>query len=671
MNHNDNILREKEFMKPPHQTDTRLPNGLTLRALGIGIALMVLNAYWLNEAAWGGRTLHTYISLFVNTVFCLFVLVLLNLLLKRALPRHALHNTEIFVIYVMLLMGSTLGGNTNMGYLIYHLAHPFWFATAENDWIRLFGGHIPDWFAVRDTNVLRGFYEGESSVFSAQNLYGWLMPALAWSAFIFVLYFVLICMNVILRRQFTTHERLTYPIAQLPLEMGGNPSRFFRNRLMWIGFGIAGGIELLNGLHLVYPAVPSLPVGQRVFSGLFQDKPWNAVGSVLFSVWPSVVGLAFFLPLDLACSALFFYFFGKIQLVAFSAFGWHTHPYLDEQSQGGWIGLGLLALWISRRHLNRVFAAFVAGSRIGPTRRPGLDGTAPLGIDDSSEPMPYRYAVFGVIAGLLFLMLFGYRAGASLWAVAVFFCIYFITAVSLTKVRAGLGPPLHEMYGKDPGTIMVSALGSRHIGAANLTMLSFFFWLNRVNTAHPMPNQLEAFHIGRQSGINGRHLLTAMLIALGLGIPITFISYLQLSYNFGGLGAFHTHMPMAWGFNSLEKRLIHPTGMDYTAVSAMGIGFGFTMFLTAMKMRFLWWSLHPIGYVLGTGRWGGDMNFFWFPVLVGWTIKSLVLRYGGLRTYRRAIPFFAGLILGDYIIGAVWSLIGITLQIPTYKILIE
>ena len=657
-------------MNLPNQSRTKLTKGLTLRALGIGAALMVLNAYWLNDAAWGGRTLHTYISLFVNTIFCLFVLVLLNLLLKRTLPRHALHNTELFVIYVMLVTVSTLGGNTNMGYLIYHLAHPFWFATAENDWTQLFTGHIPAWFAVRDRNVLRGFYQGESSIFAAQNLYGWLVPALAWFAFIFALYFVLICMNVILRRQFTTHERLTYPIAQLPLEMGRDSALFFRKRLMWIGFGIAGGIELLNGFSFLFPALPSIPVGQRVLSALFQEKPWDAVGSVLFSVWPSVVGLAFFLPLDLAFSALFFYFFGKIQLVACSAFGWHTTPYLDEQSQGGWIGLGLLALWISRRHLKSVFAA-VAATHNKSSGRADLDETAQSGIDDSKEPMPYRYAVWGMIGGLLLIMLFGYKAGASLWAIAVFFSIYFIIAISLTKVRAGLGPPLHEMYGKDPGAIMVSAFGTRHIGAANLTILSFFFWLNRVNTAHPMPNQLEAFHIGRQTGINGRHLLAAMLIALGVGIPLTFITYLQLSYNLGGLGAFHTHFPMAWGFNSLEKRLVHPTGTDYAAVTAMGIGFGFTMFLTAMKMRFLWWGLHPIGYVLGTGRLGGDMNFFWFPVLVGWAIKSIVLRYGGLRTYRSAIPFFAGLILGDYVIGAVWSLIGITLHIPTYKILIE
>ena len=658
-------------MKQPPQPDVRLPRGLTLRALSLGVVLMVVNAYWLNEAAWGGRTLHVYISLFVNTVFCLFVLVLLNLLLKRALPRYALHNAELFVIYVMLLMVSTLGGNTNMGYLVYYLAHPFWFASAENDWMRLFNPHIPDWIAVRDKDVLRGFYEGESSFFLAQNLYGWLIPVLTWSAFIFVLYFVLICMNVILRRQFSTHERLTYPIAQLPLEMGRNPARFFRNRLMWIGFGFAGGIEIVNGIHFLYPAIPSIPVGQQVLSGMFQEKPWDAVGTVLFSVWPSVVGLAFFLPLDLAFSALFFYFFGKIQLVVCSATGWYTNPYLDEQSQGGWIGLGLLALWISRRHLKGVFTHAAAGKRPGSPSKSAKSEIASSGIDDSSEPMPYRYAVWGMIVGLLFILLFGYKAGASVWTLAMFFSVYFVIAIALTKVRAGLGPPIHEMYRKDPGTIMVAALGTRVIGARDLTILSFFFWLNRVNTAHPMPNQLEAFHIGRQTGINSRRLLMAMLIALAVGVPLTFLTYLQLSYNHGGLGAYHTRLPMAWGFNSLEKRLTFLTDADRFAMTAMGIGFGFTMFLTVMKMRFLWWHLHPIGYVLGTGHWGGDMNFYWFPILVGWFIKTIVLRYGGLRAYRKAIPLFAGLILGDYVIGAIWSIIGITFKIPTYKILIE
>ena len=45
----------------------------------------------------------------------------------------------------------------------------------------------------------------------------------------------------------------------------------------------------------------------------------------------------------------------------------------------------------------------------------------------------------------------------------------------------------------------------------------------------------------------------AMLIALAVGVPLTFLTYLQLSYDLGGLGANHTRLPMAWGFNSLEN----------------------------------------------------------------------------------------------------------------------
>jgi len=96
----------------------------------------------------------------------------------------------------------------------------------------------------------------------------------------------------------------------------------------------------------------------------------------------------------------------------------------------------------------------------------------------------------------------------------------------------------------------------------------------------------------------------------------------------------------------------------------MGIAFGITGFLLGMKMRFIWWPFHPIGYVLATGP--GKLVYIWCPVLVSWAIKFVILKYGGLRAYRRAIPFFAGLILGDYIGSCSWSIMGIVFKMPTY-----
>ena len=633
--------------------DSAPGSALTVRALLIGVALVVANAYWMNEASWGGRILHGYISLFVNTVFTLFLLVVGNEGLRRVAPRQALRNSEIFVIFIMVQMVSTLAGNTNMGYLIYLLAYPIWFATPENDWGRLFVEHIPSWMAPRDMPSLGAFLEGESSFFTRQHIGAWLVPMVTWTAFILVLYFVLICMNSILRKQFSDTERLTYPITKLPVEMGLDPGKFFTNRFMWLGFGVAGMIEMINAIGVHVPAIPPIPVWFHNITPYFNEKPWDAVGTMLISVWPSVIGLSFLMPLDMAFSSWFFFLFGKVLLVGRAALGLRLNLYLDEQSEGAWIGLGILALWVGRRHLQTVFRQ--ALSRAGR--------------DEDDEILTHRWALWGIVGGVGLILLMCLRAGAApLWA-TVFFAIYFLMAISLTKVRAGLGPPMHEVISKDPGRTMVSGLGSHMIGPRSLTILTFFFWMNRVNTAHPMPNQLEAIHIGRQAGIRGRQIFLAMMIGLAVAVPVVFITYGDLSYRIGGNQAGHTLGPMKWPWVTLGTWITMPTELNVPAILAMGTGFATTMGLTALKMRFVWWPFHPIGYVIGTGVWG-DMSFYWFPVLLSWATKLVILRTGGFTAYRKALPFFVGLILGDYIIGSIWSLIGVILGIHTYAILI-
>ncbi len=52
--------------------------------------------------------------------------------------------------------------------------------------------------------------------------------------------------------------------------------------------------------------------------------------------------------------------------------------------------------------------------------------------------------------------------------------------------------------------------------------------------------------------------------------------------------------------------------------------------------------------------------------LAGSLAKAIVLKIGGVKLYRQAVPFFLGLILADYTLGCVWSLIGLVLEIPTY-----
>lgn len=179
-----------------------------------------------------------------------------------------------------------------------------------------------------------------------------------------------------------------------------------------------------------------------------------------------------------------------------------------------------------------------------------------------------------------------------------------------------------------------------------------------------MPCQIESLKIGERSGMNNRKLLWAMALAIGVGAVATFWSYLQTAYKYGTLAKFRGHVGhFGWEcFNPLQNWLQYPQGTDVTAVAFMGGGFIFVFFLYAMRARFLWWPLHPSGYVLSGASWGG-MIYFWFPVMLSWLIKSIILKYGGLKVHRKGIPFFFGLILGDFIPRSIWSIVSLVLNI--------
>ena len=77
-----------------------------------------------------------------------------------------------------------------------------------------------------------------------------------------------------------------------------------------------------------------------------------------------------------------------------------------------------------------------------------------------------------------------------------------------------------------------------------------------------------------------------------------------------------------------------------------GVGVVVTLLMTLHAGRtFFWWPLHPLGYTL-SGSW--STIEFWFPCLLAWGCKSLVLRYGGMRVYGRARPLFLGMVLGAF-----------------------
>ena len=620
-----------------------------LHVLFFGLLLVAFNSFWtmMGTEVWHSTQL-TIASLFFNAVFTLFVLVLLNLFLQRISPRISFSQADLQTIYVMIVMLTTISGHTMMGYLMPVLAHAFMFASVENEWVRLFSDYIPPWLAIKDRQILLGLYQGDATLYRQDLLQTWTAPVLAWSSFVIALWLVLLATTVLLRKQWTENEKLDYPIVQLPLALTQDSVGFLKNRWMWFGFAVAGMAELINGLNYLYPEVPSLPIKGATLAR-FTTRPWNAIGTIHAAFYPFTIGLMFFTPLDLSFSCWFFWWFARLQQVAIVALGGRNIYHLEQQT-GAWIAFGFIALWMGRRYYLRILQ--------------GLFARQPI-LDDTREPMSYRLATGIFSVGMVFLILFCQQMGMSLWVAGLFFLFYFPMVIGITRIRAEIGPPLHQLIFVDPGRTLTILFGTRRLGVANLTGLTFLYPFVRCFRAHPMPSELEAFRLAERANIAYRQLLVGMILAIVFGILITFWIYLHMLYEMGAASKARGWLIyMGWEtFNRLQSWIIHPTEPKPVEASMIGASFLFTIFLMVMKVRFLWWPLHPGGYVLISGT---GMGGLWFPIFLSWAIKSIILKVGGIRQYRRAVPFFLGLILGDYTLGCFWSLLGLVWQKPTY-----
>ena len=87
------------------------------------------------------------------------------------------------------------------------------------------------------------------------------------------------------------------------------------------------------------------------------------------------------------------------------------------------------------------------------------------------------------------------------------------------------------------------------------------------------------------------------------GVLITFWAYLHVLYDMGaGSKARGWIVYMGWEtFNRLQAWLVSPQETGVPELGVISGSFLFTIFLMLMKIRFLWWPLHPGGYVLVSG----------------------------------------------------------------------
>jgi len=603
----------------------------------------------------------SFTSLMIPTIFLFFFLTLLNAFLQRFLPRYSFSYGELVILYVMLIISVSFSTVGMSQILVPQLANLYHHATPENEWASFFK-YFPKWFVPQDEAAIKNFFEGGHAV----PWRVWLLPVAVWALVMFALGTFMLCLMAIFRKSWVERERLPFPIVYLPLEMSKDSLGFFKNKIMWLGFALPVLIEGLNGLHSIYPAIPPFPLYPVNLTSYISQAPWKHIGNLYICFWPFVIGIAYILTTDVSFSCWFFFLLTKLENLFAGIRGWKEEDYIGpesrfpfdkEQSVGALIGIAIFCLWAARPHLKNVFKKAITGDK---------------DIDDKDEPISYRLAVLGLFLSFIFLIGFSCISGMSLLLALIFFLVFFTFMLVFARLRAEAGSPWTmrpNMYLQES---VVMATGTTPFSIQSLAIFGFFYWMTAYDRGFAAPmsaNQVEGLKMADSAQIRNKKLMTwVLLLAIVTGIIVAIWANITFLYQAGaGTGKVDQKRMSAGvkGFESLQDWVKNPRVPDIVGLKAVSLSLIFTLLLVFIRSKLLWWPFHPVGYFMGVS-W--NMDWAWCPIFVGWLSKVLIIRYGGAKLYRNALPFFLGMILGHYFIAVFWGVLGEILGVPLYGV---
>jgi hypothetical protein len=602
---------------------------------------------------------------FPPVAFGVFVFLIAgNRLLRWRRPRWALRPPELLVIYAMMLLSAWTSSRGGPARLLPLLTSINYYADPSNKWQTTFFPNLPQQLIPWNTGgeprqtIVLAFYEGLH--------YGepipwqpWVAPLAHWLVIILLMFAAFICLATLLRQQWSDYERLSFPLAQLPIEMlraeTGEP--FYRNRLLYLGAALPVVLHLINLAHSINPNLPQIPLRWDLHDSLFVGPPLNRMTSFYIYFPLAAIGFFFLLPSELLFSFWFFYLLlGKGHEALLLTLGQtldqpshaDTSLYLASAEAGGFFVLAGYLLYLTK-----------------PTLVAALQGWRRRGrvLAGADEMLSYRAALLGLALTMIAAVLWFTSIGLSFW-LALMEVVIYVLVISLVMTRATaeggllmteiIFTPL-DVYGM---------FGRRQLlGSGNLTSIIFA----TVPFAGDMrglalQGMMDTQKIAEAVGLRRRSLHAALWIGILASLACGFVILLWLNYRRGAM-ALNDHYAWLAGvfwqehaaFLGGEERFNPATPICFL------LGAGFTLFLAFMRRQFWWWPLHPLGFVM-VGSW--SLVVYWFAILVAWLVKTIIVRYGGLSGYARARPFFLGLIFGEMTIAVVLTLVDALLHIP-------
>lgn len=595
----------------------------------------------------------------------LALLLVVNPLLNLLSARAGFSRNEVLTVYITCLFSTLVPGRGAENFFVPNVLSSFYFANANNQWLQFLQPYLKPWITpaiasngAYNASPVEGWYVGGGQAIPWGT---WLLPLIAWSALILTVQTMHACLAVMLRAQWAEREALAFPLLRLPLEMTegvDDPNcrvgSFFRNPMVWCGVGLAVFIEMMNGLHLYFPDVPAVPLSLNT-QQFFTEAPWNQLGPTQMQVFPVIVGISFLLTSEVSFSLWFFHLFSKMQLVGaymmgyppagldspFWTRGW-AKGFIGYQQVGAILAYAALLMWIGREHWKHLAKRAIGRERATET--------------EVREALSYPVAFWGFFGALTFILIWTVAAGVSLPIALLLWAFYLAISLALTRLVAEAGllfvqtgwmpvGPLAFLVGAGPGKLIDAATAAPAAMISSSLMLDMRGFL--------LPSFLQGFKLAHDRRIPARPLLGLVAACILVSFVIGLITILRLGYTVGGL-----QLATWWATAAGSQPALHAVGFakgletNY-AVNWfwVAVGAAATWGMMAARSRFAWFPLHPLGLIMCVPF---AMHAMWLSIFLGWLSKTIILRFGGTDSYRKTIPFFLGLALGDIMMVVFW-----------------
>ena len=591
-------------------------------------------------------------------IFIVFMLVVFNALVKRVGKGRTFTRAHLTFVYVAILVMAGFPGQQLVTYLYLGMVGSQHYATPENKYKDTFFEYIKPWAVVSkdpDSPAVKWAFEG---VPPGKNIpwTDWLVPLAAWTPFLLAIIGLQMTASAMLRRRWADEERVSFPLAQVSLDMvryrdeKDRMPGIFRHWLFWAAFLVPVLIHSKNALHYYVPGIPLTNLNQDIGS-VFPGRPWNELNGFPYYCYFEMMGITYLVPDDMGFSLWFFWIARRLMMVARNSFGiFEQQEFFEHQGIGAYLWLAALYVWYARHALKAIFEAAWRGDAVArPDVKTGMRTAPP-------EPMTARLAVGGFLVSVIIIIVWGQFLGMSFGCAIGAIGLYLAAVTVLTRLVSETGMFAVWVPLASVDRVIVKTLGADVLGPRNITALSYMGWKLSDTASCTMGNIMQGYKLADMAKLRPGALAGLIAAALALALFASHIPsiYAIYSHTVPGLGWWpkNAGASLPQTINSLI--LATP---KYTPgnLGNMALGAGIVTVLQMMRQRFLWWPLHPLAFTALMGpQFMGDR--YGFSIFIGWLFRRVVNRFGGYVAYRTFRHAAVGIVVGNAVILIAWTI---------------